>query len=59
MAERVRYWTLVLRVPGSRPTRAHWLFVAWTRHFTLIVPWFGGHVKPLVPSEVLSTYFRM
>ena len=31
----------------------------WARHFTLIVPWFGGHVKPSVPSEVLSTHFGM
>ena len=29
------------------------------RHFNLIVPWFWGHVKPSVPSEVLSTYLRM
>ena len=28
MAERLRHWTLVLRVPGLRPTRAGWLFVS-------------------------------
>ena len=31
----------------------------WIRHFTQIAPWFEGHVKPSVPSEVLSTHFRM
>ena len=71
VAERLRRWTLVLRVPGSRPTRFGWLFVPMNKALysncsvvrrsrnTLIVPWFGGHVKPSVPSEVLSTLFRM
>ena len=41
-------------------TNLHWLALCpLTRHFTLIVLWFGGHVKPSVPSEVLSTHFRM
>ena len=25
----------------------------WARHFTLIVPWFGGHVKPSVPCTCI------
>ena len=25
----------------------------WARHFTLIVPWFGGHVKPSVPCACI------
>ena len=36
---------------NSRPAGS---LCPWTRHFTSIVPWFGGHVKPSVTSEVLS-----
>ena len=25
----------------------------WARHFTLVVPWFGGHVKPSVPCTCI------
>ena len=31
-----------------------WCFLCpWARHFSLIVPWFRGHVKPLVPCTYI------
>ena len=52
-----RRWTLVLRVPDQLAQAGS--LCPWARHFTLIVPLFGGHIKPSVPSEVVSTHFRM
>ena len=31
-----------------------WCFLCpWARHFTVIVPWFGGHVEPSVPCTCI------
>ena len=49
MAERLERQTLNTEVPGSSPRRAHVSLFPWARNFTLIAPWFGSHVKPLVP----------
>ena len=53
MAERLRRWTLVLRVS------THFGWMAVPGQGTLIVLWFRRYLKPSVPSEVLSTHFRM
>ena len=44
MAERLEHQTL--------NTEGHVSLFPWARNFTLIAPWFGSHVKPLVPSPV-------
>ena len=30
----------------------------WARHFTLIIPWFGGYIKPLVPCTWIQTLIQ-
>ena len=30
----------------------------WARHLTLVVPWFGGHVKPSVPCTCIQIFIQ-
>ena len=43
-------------VPSSSPRRAHVSLFPWARNFTLIAPWFGSHIKPLIPCANVPSW---